>query len=136
MRGEFFDRFNDNPFHQYLGLTLVSAELDRARLRIVKTETTPQGIGGSINGGVLATLIDMAGVAAVFTNLMPVSQPAGTADLNVTYLRPAQGKWVDAEAVVLKRGRQLCTVEVKVVNDDGLLCATGQVLYALKAGLS
>jgi acyl-coenzyme A thioesterase PaaI-like protein len=52
----------------------------------------------------------------------------------VTYLRQAHGEWVDAEAIVIKRGRQLCTVEVSIVNDEGLLCARGRVLYAMRSG--
>lgn len=124
--------FNDNPFHQYLGLALVETRADFARLRLTKTATTPTGIGGSVNGGVLATMVDMAAVPAVFTNLQEGSQPAGTADLQITYLRQAHGDWIDAEATVIKRGRQLCAVEVSIKNDQGDLCARGRVLYALR----
>jgi len=134
MKEDFFAGFNDNPFHKYLGLTLVEARPDYVRLRLIKTETTPTGIAGSVNGGVVATMVDMAAVAAVFSNLKEGSIPAGTADLNVTYLRQAQGTWVDAEAEVIKRGRQLCTVEVSIVNEDGQTSARGRVLYAFKAG--
>ena len=129
----FFETFDDNPFHQYLGLTLVRAEVDFVQLRLQKTSTTPWGIGGSVNGGVLATMIDMAGVAAVFTQEPRGSEPAGTADLSVTYLRQAQGRWLDAEARVVKRGRQLCTIDVRILNDEQTLCVIGRVLYALKA---
>ena len=131
---EFFSRFNEDPFHQYMGLKLVAVAPDKAQLRLERTSTTPEGIGGSINGGVLATMVDMAAVAAVFTNLKEASVPAGTADLSITYLRQAQGQWVDAEAQVLKRGRQLCTIEVKIMNDEGTVCAIGRVLYALRSG--
>ncbi len=125
--------FNADPFHQYLGLTLEEANEDYARIRLTIHESTPTGIGGSVNGGGLATMIDMAAVPAVFTNLGDGTQPAGTADLQITYLRQAHGKWIDAEAKVIKRGRQLCTIHVDIRNDDGKLCATGRVLYALRA---
>jgi uncharacterized protein (TIGR00369 family) len=130
----FFEGFDDIPFHRYLGLTLAERRDGYARLRLTINETTPTGIGGSVNGGVIATMIDMATIPAVFTGLREGSVPAGTADLQVTYLRQAHGRWVDAEATVIKRGRQLCTVEVSVVNDQGELCARGRVLYALRAG--
>jgi acyl-coenzyme A thioesterase PaaI-like protein len=58
---------------------------------------------------------------------------AGTALLQVTYLRQAQGVWIESGAVVIKRGRQLCTVEASVTNDAGELCARGRVLYALRS---
>ena len=123
--------FNQDPFHQYLGLTLEETGPDYARIRLTITDQTPTGIGGSVNGGVLSTMIDMAAVPAVFTNLHKNSQPAGTADLQITYLRQAHGQWLDAQASIIKRGRQLCTIHVDISNDKGLLVATGRVLYAL-----
>lgn len=122
--------FDADPFHQYLGLTLEETREDYARIRLRVNEGTPTGIGGSVNGGVLATMVDMAAVPAVFSNLKKGSQPAGTADLQITYLRQAHGEWLDAEARVIKRGKQLATVHVDVKSANGELCATGRVLYA------
>ena len=100
----FFQRFDENPFHQFIGLSVVEITDDYACLRLTITQTTPTGIGGSVNGGVLATMVDMAAVAAVFSKAMPGST-AGTADLSITYLRQAHGKWLEAKARVIKRGR-------------------------------
>jgi uncharacterized protein (TIGR00369 family) len=127
-----FSGFDDVPFHRFLGLTLIERRDGYARLRMTLSETTPKGIGGAVNGGALATMVDMAVVPAVFTGMREGSAPAGTADLQVTYLRQAKGEWLEAEATVLKRGRSLCTVEISVCNDTGVLCARGRVLYALR----
>ncbi len=135
-REGFFERFNENPFHRYMGLTIAEVTPDMARLRLTMTDTTPTGIGGSVNGGVLATMVDMAAVAAVFSKPMEGSLPAGTADLSITYLRQAHGAWLEAEARVIKRGRQLSTVEVNILNDQGRLCCRGQVLYAMRSSSS
>ena len=128
---EFFRTFDEHPFHQYLGLKLVEAMPDFVRLRLEKTATTPAGIGGSVNGGVLATMVDMAAIVAIFSKAFLGTEPAGTADLSITYLRQAQGEWVDAIATIVKRGRQLSTVDVSIVNDQGILCCRGRVLYAM-----
>ena len=127
-----FDNFDENPFHRYLGLRLIETKPDFVRLRLTIKDTTPTGIGGSVNGGVLSTMVDMAAVPAVFSNMLPGSEPAGTADLQITYLRQSHGKWVDAEATVVKRGRQLCTVQVDIKDSEGQLCAIARVLYALR----
>ena len=127
-----FDGFNDNPFHQYLGLKMVETKPDYARLRLTNSETTPTGVGGSIHGGVLSTVVDMAAVTAVFSNMTESSQPAGTADLQITFLKQAHGRWVDAEAKVIKRGRQLCTISVEIRDPQESLCAVGRVLYSLR----
>jgi uncharacterized protein (TIGR00369 family) len=130
----FFQRFDENPFHQFIGLSVADIADDYACLRLTVTETTPTGIGGSVNGGVLATMVDMAAVAAVFSKALPGSVPAGTADLSITYLRQAHGQWLEAKARVIKRGRQLSTVAIDIENDEGRLCSTGQVLYAMRIG--
>jgi len=132
--GDFFANFADVPFHKYLGLSIEEARPDFARVRLMIDESTPTGIGGSVNGGVIATLIDIAVIPAVFAGMREGSQPAGTADLQVTYLRQSHGRWIEAQATVIKRGRQLCTVEVSVINDEGALSARGRVLYALRSG--
>ncbi len=127
---EFFRGFDDIPLHKYLGITLAEVRPDYARLRLTRSDQTPTGIGGSVNGGVIATMVDMAAVAASLNGLSPDVEPAGTADLAVTYLRPAFGDWVDATASVIKRGRQLSSIEVKVESSEQKLCAHGRVLYA------
>ena len=87
----FFEHFDSMPFHQYLGLKVHAAEKDQLQLRLLRNEETPTGIGGSVNGGVLATMLDMAAVAAVFTDIPDGVLPAGTADLQITYLRQGFG---------------------------------------------
>ena len=128
----FFKYFDDNPFHRYIGLSVAEVADDFARLRLNVTDSTPTGIGGSVNGGVLATVVDMAAVAAVFSKAMLGSEPAGTADLSITYLRQAHGEWLEAVATVIKRGRQLSTISVEIRDDAGRLCSKGQVLYAMR----
>ncbi len=131
--GDFILFFDQDPFHKFLGLTLEDHKVDCARIRLTITESTPTGIGGSVNGGAIATLIDMAAVTAVFTNLQEGSTPAGTADMSITYLRQSHGAWIDASATLVKRGKQLCTIEVKVHDEQGDLCALGRVLYSCRA---
>ena len=79
---------------------------------------------------ILSILLDNAAVAAVWSDLRGAT-PAGTADLQITYLRKAHGE-LKAEARVRKRGRQLCTVHVDITDSEGMLCATGRVLYAVR----
>ena len=128
----FFKHFDDNSFHRYIGLSVAEVADDFARLRLDVTNSTPTGIGGSVNGGVLATVVDMAAVAAVFSKAIQGIEPAGTADLSITYLRQAHGEWLEAVAMVIKRGRQLSTISVEIRDDAGRLCSRGQVLYAMR----
>ena len=124
--------FNSDPFHQYLGLTLEETAQNFARVKLKVGTNTPSGINNSVHGGVLATMIDMAAVTAVFASMRDDDIPGGTADLQISYLRQAHGDWLEAKANVLKKGRQLATIQVEIMNNEGTLCASGRVLYAFK----
>ena len=124
--------FDKDPFHQYLGLTLEEASENYARVRLKIGDNTATGINNSVHGGILATMIDMAAVPAVFANMREDDVPGGTADLQITYLRQAHGQWLEAGANIVKKGKQLATIHVNIKDSEGLLCATGRVLYAFK----
>ena len=124
--------FNSDPFHKYLGLTLEETAQNFARVKLKIGTNTPSGINNSVHGGVLATMIDMAAVTAVFASMRENDIPGGTADLQISYLRQAHGDWLEAKAKVLKKGRQLATIQVEIMNNEGTLCASGRVLYAFK----
>ena len=124
--------FNSDPFNQYLGLTLEETRQDFARVKLQIGATTPTGINISVHGGVLATITDMAAVTAVFASMRDDDIPGGTADLQISYLRHAHGNWLEAKANVLKKGKQLATIQVEITNNERTLCALGRVLYAFK----
>ena len=125
--------FDAQPLHTMLGITLVERQPGYGRICLTRTEATPQGIGGSVHGGVLAAMVDIAMLVAVFSQLRPAQQPAGTADLNISYLRPARGRQIFADATVIKHGRQLAVVEVSIADEENRLCAKGRTLYAFRS---
>jgi uncharacterized protein (TIGR00369 family) len=126
--------FDAQSLQRLLGITLVERRPGYGRICLTRTPATPQGIGGSVHGGILAAMVDIAMIVAIFSDLRPGQTPAGTADLNITYLRPAHGEHVFAEAKVIKRGRQLAVVEVEITDDEQRLCAKGRTLYAFRTG--
>ena len=77
-------------------------------------------------------MIDIATLAALSATRQPGDVFNGTADLNITYMRPALGANIYAEATVLRKGRSLSVTEVEILDDQGRLCAKGRTLYALK----
>lgn len=128
-----FDRhFEEFPLHKFMGLSQVESRPGYARVRMKTGPNTMGGVGGSVHGGLLAALADVVMLRAVSTVFRPDDQPAGTADLNITFLRPALGKYVDAEATVLKKGKQLAVIEVNVLDQQEQLCAKARVLYAFR----
>ena len=128
----FLRDFDTNPYHKMLAITLVERRAGFGKIVLRKNSSTPSGIGGSVHGGVLASMVDIAMLVAMFAEMRDGEVPAGTAELSITYLRPAQGENIYATARVIKRGRQLSMVEVDITDDEDQLCARGRTLYAFR----
>ncbi len=110
--------FLDNHDHlQGLGIAILHQEEGSVRLTLPYDESLANPGTGVLQGGVVATLIDHAGGAAIRTVLEePLSTPHASTDLNVTYLRPATAD-LTADATVVKAGRSMGVVEVEVTAD-------------------
>jgi uncharacterized protein (TIGR00369 family) len=87
--------------------------------------------GDIVSGPALMALIDVAAYAAVLAHIGPVAM-AVTHTLNVTFLRACRFETVVADARLLKLGRRLATVDVRVwQGSDDHLVAQSTVGYAL-----
>ena len=104
MNDEQAQRFQSgNPYHALIGVELVERGEGYARCRLPVTEKVRGGVAGSVHGGVISALVDIATLPAVSSLVRPDEQMAGTAELNVSFLRPALGDAVFATARVLKK---------------------------------
>jgi len=85
---------------------------------------------GTVHGGVLATMIDVAMGSAVADGSegAPV-----TVALTVTYLEPGQPGRLEAVARVRKRGKRLTVVEAEV-QQDGDVIADALATFASSSG--
>ena len=114
--------FLDNhAFLAHLGIAIDHQEEGAVRLTLPHDDSLTNPGSEALQGGVVATLVDHAGGAALRTTLdRPRETPHATTDLTVTYLRPATGN-LTAEATVLRAGRSMAVVRVDVTaaNPDG-----------------
>ncbi len=124
---------HDSPYYRFLGLRVEESRPGFARLSLPAGPNVSGGIHGSIHGGILASLVDIAMLQAVFPMFDDEEEPGGTIDLNLSYLRPALGETVFVEASVLRKGRRIAVTEVSVLDEQGRLCARGRVLYAVRS---
>jgi uncharacterized protein (TIGR00369 family) len=124
--------FDGFPYHQYLGIEVEEARPGHARIAIPTGPKVDGGIAGSVHGGILASLVDIAMLEAVIPTLEEGEQPGGTIDLGITYLRPAMGSRITVEADVVRRGREIVCSEISIRDDQQRLCARGRVLYKVK----
>jgi uncharacterized protein (TIGR00369 family) len=116
-----------SPVAKALGVEVVAAEVDRVCVRVPFADgltTVPE----TVHGGVIATLIDIAGAASSASGLTPADGATGgaTSHLLVTYLAPGRGD-LEAVATVVHRTRSTTQSEVAVRSVGGDLIAVGQV---------
>jgi acyl-coenzyme A thioesterase 13 len=109
------------------GLSLEEVEAGRATVKLPVSERV-QNVVGTLHGGAIATLVDIAGTIAIMSADQD-GRPGVTTDLNASYLAAGQGgTTVLAKGRVLKAGRTLAFVEVDIVDEaSGKLLAQGRM---------
>jgi uncharacterized protein (TIGR00369 family) len=105
---------------QDLGIAIEAQQEGFVRLSLPFDDSLANPGTGVMQGGVVATLIDHAGGAALRTTLEdPAGTPHASTELNVSYVRPATAD-LTAEAGVVRAGASLAVVGVEVTADgDG-----------------
>ena len=87
--------------------------------------------GREYHGGVIASLMDTAGAAAVWAGHdFDKGLRASTVSMTVNYTGRAQGDLL-AIARCVKRGRDLSFSEIRVEDPNGTLVATGTLVYRI-----
>jgi len=117
-------------FVNLAGLEVEELRVDYARMSMPFREGNLQA-AGLVHGGAIATLIDTVVVPAIGAGL-PEGSLWSTIELHVQYHRPLLSDAV-AEGWVTKRGRSIVFTQAEVVNDEGLVVATGTATYSVKA---
>ena len=118
------------PFHRQLGLQL--EDFDEAGGWLTISLTAQQALSRDderveLHGGVIASLIDIAGDYAV---ALKVGRGVPTISLHVDYLRFARGTKAVATAKVVKCGRSIAVVDIEVSDETGSLIAIGRGSYS------
>jgi uncharacterized protein (TIGR00369 family) len=131
--GEAFARLEEEmrrpPFHAVLGPQAqeIDPETGEVVIRVpYRPEFGRDPVAGGYHGGVIATLIDLAGHAAVATL---IGRPAPTIDLRIDYLRSAPSVTLLARARVLRAGRTVARADVEVTA-DGVVVAVGRGTFS------
>ena len=87
--------------------------------------------GGTVSGPTLMMLADAAAYAVILAHLGPVAL-AVTSSLTINFLRKPEPRGIEAEAAVLKLGRTLAVVEVRLRSAGSPhLVATAVATYAI-----
>ena len=121
------------PGHAFEAFEMRTVEVDGTDWAM-EMEVTPQVVNGSgaLQGGLLATLIDMVAGSALLRGEQAYERTA-TSELQVNYLDGARIGPVVAAAHILRRGRRRAVVRVEVRDRgaDDLHVATALLTFAV-----
>ncbi len=120
------------PSNKFLGMRL--AEVDRGRVRMeipFRAELIGDPIRPALHGGVMSTLADATGGCAAWSLLEDPRARISTIDLRIDYLRPGKLETLVAEAKVVRQGRRVAVVDVRLFHPSspGETIATGKGVY-------
>ena len=122
------------PFNRHLGVECTGIGAGYCRLEL---EFRPELIGDplrkAIHGGVLSTLIDAAGGAAVWSMVEP-ADVVSTVDFRVDFLVPGKQERVAVEAHVVRVGNRVGVVDMRAFHPIApeRTIATGKGVYNIK----
>ena len=129
-------------FNQTLGLKVLSVKPGDVRARIaMRPELVGHYAYGRLHGGVISATLDAMGGLALMAgfaerhphdNAMQVMHrfaKMGTIDLRIDYLRPGLGPHFIATAEVTRLGGRIGSTQMRLVNDEGTLLATGAASF-------
>lgn len=112
------ERPDGAPFLDTIGVRVATATAEHARIELPYRDDNANR-NGSLHGGVIAALIDVAAATVAAAGTEPARRAgASTIDFTVHYLAPAVREDVVAEARVLRRGRDITFVDVLVSSAD------------------
>jgi uncharacterized protein (TIGR00369 family) len=120
-----------SPYIASLGVVVERWEPDGVTLRLpFDPELTNDG--AVYHGGAVASLMDTTGAAAVWAGHdFDKGARAATVSMTINYTGAALHADLLADAVCVKRGRELAFSEIRVHDPDGKPVATGTLVYRI-----
>ena len=121
------------PFNRFLGIQIMELDIGMTTMAIPYQEhLLGDASRPALHGGVLSSLIDVAGGTALLTTVEKGDR-LSTLDLRVDYLRPAGKAELKAKATVLRVGKRAGVVQIRVTSGpDEIHVAEGTGVYQIK----
>ncbi len=119
------------PYIASLGLVIEQWDEDGVQVRL-PFHAALTNDGSVFHGGAIASLMDTAGASAVWAGHdFDKGTRAATVSMTINYLGAAPESDLLADAVCVKRGRDLSFAEIHVHDPDGKPVATGTLVYRI-----
>jgi uncharacterized protein (TIGR00369 family) len=122
-----------SPYALALGVACDRIAADGVTLRLPYAEQNANP-GKALHGGCAASLAVIASQAVARANLGEAAGPFHAAGLQVNYLAAAIGEEVHATGTLLRRGKNMCFVEVDIATPEGKTIAHATSMVRARFG--
>jgi uncharacterized protein (TIGR00369 family) len=120
--------FIKQPFDEFLGLQYERVDENQVKITMPIQPLFLNSLG-VVHGGIISSLADVAMCNVPEVDASGV-QTVVTVDLNVSFLSPAKGDFLLADARICKKGKTLIHAECLIYNDQHALVAKANgILY-------
>ena len=107
------------PFHKSLGLAIEVLEPGHSVLRVPWRDTlVGDPFTGTLHSGVISTLADASGSAAVFAMLDAAKDRVSTVDLHIDFVRPGWEEDLVCEAKIVRMGNRVAQAHMRIWNTE------------------
>jgi len=120
-----------SPVHEQMQISVVRQEQGVAILSVPLTENSRGVAEGSIHGGMLATLADVASGFCLEGSFELGSEFPVTTDMHIRYYRQPQEGPLVAEATTVHRGGRLLSCECSIVDAAQRVLARSTATYMI-----
>ena len=119
----------EQAYARHLGFELISAEPDKV---VMKLPWAPFLGDDRVNGGAIASLVDVAGTCACWADpTLAESARGATVGFSISYMKLVVEADITATAHVRRRGGSICFADISVQDDGGNEVAMAQLTYKL-----
>jgi uncharacterized protein (TIGR00369 family) len=114
-----------------MGLTIQRQDEGRAVLTMQVTEDVQGSAPGTIHGGMLATMADVASAVSLEGSYDMTAEIPVTTDLHIRYYRQPESGPLVAEAAMVHRGRRLLSSECSVKDGHDRVLVRSTATYMI-----
>jgi 1,4-dihydroxy-2-naphthoyl-CoA hydrolase len=119
-------------FDALVGTEWLDDDPDHARVRVQMRDELRQPVG-LLHGGVMSTLIESVCSRATALAVREDGMAAMGQSISVSFIRPITAGAAEVTARARHRGRTTWVWDAEVKDDEGRLCALGQMTIAVRA---
>ena len=120
------------PFNKFLGMKFTDVCSDSVTLMLpFKEEFVGDPGRRALHGGVIASVLDVAGGTVCWASLNDVTARVSTVDIRIDYLRKGPCEDLLCTATILRTGNKVAVARMELVaaSNPTVLIATGQAVY-------